>query len=398
MNFREEFKAVGFFYILAFLATFSGSLMAVYWTLYFLGVGFTFYQIAILFAIIPFFGLISEIPTGAIADVFGRKFSVFFSFLIVGLTEIGVILSKGNFFSVLLFYAILGVAYTLSTGAWSAWFIDSAKHKKLGKYQHRLLSRQSVFLRVGGLFGPLAGGFLVIFGYVSAYWATAILSLVIAFYILIFGREEYFRKRTYIMPRQFRKTFEIGRNGVVYALKHPVLLILILAGAVMVFAFNLAWNPLQPYVIEQGFKASYLGWLLALSSAISIIITHFSERIQKFFGEARKVMFVFFLIGGLSIVAIYFFSYIPLIALLLLSSFVFSKAYPFEENLFHKFVPSKMRATIVSVDSFFMNIGFLSGSLAFGFLSDAFSPGVSILTGGIILTLTSFAFLFIKKQ
>jgi len=107
IKFREEFKTVGFFYVMTGIYWVSIGFMAAYWTLYFVDLGLNYSSIALVFLMYPISSLIFEIPTGAIADVFGRKISVFLSYLITGLAFVGILLSGSNLPLLMLFYFIL---------------------------------------------------------------------------------------------------------------------------------------------------------------------------------------------------------------------------------------------------------------------------------------------------
>ena len=161
MNFKEEFNIAGFFYILSAIYWISIGIMAAYWTLYLVDLGISFAKIALITAMIPISSFLFEIPTGAIADLYGRKTSVFISYFLSALCFFGILLSKTNIYLLLILYFILGIAFTFESGALESWFVDSIKHKKQTKHLHRLFGRWGSTSAIGFVVGPLIGGMLV---------------------------------------------------------------------------------------------------------------------------------------------------------------------------------------------------------------------------------------------
>jgi len=80
----------------------------------------------------PLTGLLFEVPTGAIADIYGRKFSVLLGYAIEGIGYLSLFFIQ-DFYAVLLAFAIIGFGTTFSSGAKEAWITDLIKGKK-GKY------------------------------------------------------------------------------------------------------------------------------------------------------------------------------------------------------------------------------------------------------------------------
>ena len=138
---KEEFKILWPFYTSdLFNAMFA--LLSSYYVLYLLSIGFSFFQVSILLALTAFISFFFDIPTGAIADVFGRKTSVILSYLTAGILFILVPLSI-NFWYLFVIFFLLGISQTLSTGADEAWVLGNLKKEKRedlidNYYAHRL--------------------------------------------------------------------------------------------------------------------------------------------------------------------------------------------------------------------------------------------------------------------
>ncbi|MFH1212214.1 MAG: MFS transporter, partial [Candidatus Woesearchaeota archaeon] len=77
----------------------------------------------------PLFMLLFEIPTGAVADIYGRKFSVLLGTIIEGIALISIFFLH-NYYALLFAFAMIGLGSTFGSGASEAWIIDLIKKKK----------------------------------------------------------------------------------------------------------------------------------------------------------------------------------------------------------------------------------------------------------------------------
>lgn len=119
----------------------------------------TFSQIALLEIIIFASQIILELPTGAFADLVGKKPTIFLGMLINGASYIAFGLS--NSFEGLLFSAILtGVGSSLTSGAKEAMLFDTLK--QVGKEDDfdKVSSKLSMIFQIGMSAATLIGGFM----------------------------------------------------------------------------------------------------------------------------------------------------------------------------------------------------------------------------------------------
>src|SRR3989338_7443408 len=91
--------------------------------IYFQNLGISLFQLGILMAVSHLASLIFEVPTGALADIFGRKFSVLLGTLLLGIAFLSLFFVT-SFVGVLLIFAFIGFSFTLPSGAKEAWTTD----------------------------------------------------------------------------------------------------------------------------------------------------------------------------------------------------------------------------------------------------------------------------------
>ena len=110
--------------------------------------GITFAQIMILQAIFTFSIVLFEVPTGAVADRFGRKTSMFLAG-IVGFIGLMVYVLYPSFWIFALGETILGLSATLMSGADQALLYDSLKQSKKEKQSKKIFGRWGTMSLIG---------------------------------------------------------------------------------------------------------------------------------------------------------------------------------------------------------------------------------------------------------
>ena len=167
--------------------------------------------------------LVFEVPTGVLADTYGRRRSVITGFLLMGC---GFALEGAipTFAAVLVAQAVWGVGYTFISGALEAWIADEAPERNLGR----------VYLR--GEQADYAGSLLGVFGSVLlATYALNVPLLIGGFLAVGLGVALFFvmpERNFRPSPREGRSSLQqvgaTARGGVRLVRGRPVLLILLL--------------------------------------------------------------------------------------------------------------------------------------------------------------------------
>src|SRR3712207_6007144 len=171
--------------------------------------------------------LVCEVPTGVLADTYGRRRSVITGFLLMGS---GFVLEGAipTFEAVLAAQAVWGVGYTFISGALEAWIADEAPERELGR----------VYLR--GEQADYAGSLLgVILSVALATYALNLPLLIGGFLTIALGGALFFAmpERNFgPSPREGRSSLQQVRaragGGLRLVRARPVILILL---AVAVF-------------------------------------------------------------------------------------------------------------------------------------------------------------------
>jgi MFS transporter, DHA3 family, tetracycline resistance protein len=166
-----------------------------------------------------------EVPTGVLADTYSRRASLIIGYLGMGLTWMAVALVSEPW-AIIALWALWGVSYTFTSGAYEAWITDEVGVENVGRL---FLQGERVHYigSVAGLILQVAIGLVSLRAGVIAGGAAVVLAGVLC---LVFMPETGFRRRPRAERgspvRELRMT---ASAGVRYAWAAPVIVLLVVA-------------------------------------------------------------------------------------------------------------------------------------------------------------------------
>jgi len=411
-RFREEWNVVGIFYFTSLTSRFAFSLTMMIETIYLVAIGLSFLQIGTIYLIYGITHAVFEIPTGIVADNYGRKLSSLIGFGVCGLSYVMIPLNDSFIYLTILF-SLFAFGSTFISGAFKAWIVDTLKSKDLGHWIHRVNAR---FASISGMIGVPASliGALVLFLFRgdAVLSPTSILILRIFFlthggiflfnFLLLYSKGEEVEVRDEEKKEGvFSYLKRISRISAKLIRESKVVFILLLSIILFFFAFTVlrdAWQPLL--TAELGFPLYWLGIASAFTSFFSFLINIKSESFKNWIGSYPLALMVLTLILGLLIMLFsmignsYFviFLYVTIIT-------IFSFYRPIRGAYLHENIPSKIRATIGSIDSFSIEIaGGLGSLILFGYVGDFFDLGTALKVAGVLIMLSSLLYLVLMAR
>jgi MFS family permease len=349
--------------------------------IYFIKTGHSFFQISLINFAFGFSMFLFEIPTGAFADGFSRKYSVALGFLIVAIS-VSLIPITTNFNLIVLWWAFAGIGLTFVSGAQESWIIDNLNKAGRADLHQEYFIKGSSFMAFGSIFAPLIGA-TIVKGY-----SITILWFVFGFGFLVNAILTLLCTKEHNMPTKI-KPVEILKNsvrntkmGLTFSVRHKVIFISFLAG--LFTQFMLMGNDgRQPFLVGLGMKEYQLGYLYSISSGVSIFLTFLSRRFTKY--KPKNVLSVVILIRAVFLLTLFFvyppFFYIASFLFIMIDG-MFKFVSPINLTYLHKFIPERIRATTMSVKNMVDQFVISLTSLAAGGLLDLFGPQKVIAFGG----------------
>lgn len=346
----------------------------------------SFTEIMILQAIFTFSTFLMEIPTGVIADRFGRKTSLIWAG-VMGIIAPLVYVIYPNFWVFALAEFFWAVSAALLSGADSALIYDSLKAVGDEKKSKKVMSRYGSF-GLAGLFvaAPIGGLIAELWGTMMPMVMTSIpmtIALMIAF--------------TFKEPKEHKRENTEGywdtlKASIKYFREHKELRILTFDYvSVGTLAFFIIWVYqliLQNYNVSLG----WFGFIFAGIIAGEILVLNNIERIEKWFGGKRNyLIYSAFIVGVLFLVLAFVPNvYVAIVSIFLIGAFGLTRKNIFSSYL-NKFIESHNRATVLSVIGMIYSFSMAIINVLLGAIVD-WNITVGLATvGGAMLLFTFFS-------
>lgn len=375
-------------YIYKFFSAFD--ITSAIWVLYLGFKGMTLAQIGLLEGIFHVTGFLSEIPTGALADLFGRR-----KILIIGritsLISAIIMLFSNSFMGFAIGFILSAWGYNLNSGSEEALVYDTLK----------TLNREEEFLSINGrinLIIEISQGLAVFIGGVlsqidfSISYITAIVIGVIA--LLLSTR---FIEVDVIKNKN--KTINIIKHlkESVNIVKNNKKLLNTLMFFPMIYTFSaIVYFYGQQLFNDMGYSRISISIIFLFNGVVSSLGAILSNKIYKRYESlgwitisiSISILIIFMGVGEVKLSILYF----------LAIGFLTSILQPISSKLINSMVESNQRATIISVESMFYSLMMIILFPLCGFIGDKLYLDLSFILIGIVgIVITIIEIMIIKK-
>jgi len=390
---KGELKLLWPFYLeslIAYIIFFA----PVFFIPYFIDIGFSMFQTGLLFSALMLSQIIMEIPTGVVADLYGRKLSTLLGYIIEGIGFLLIYFVR-DFYSILFIFILIGLGSSFSSGAKEAWVIDLIKKNNKNLQASYFMKRQS-FQYLGIIASGILGAFFVKNIGLNIIWPMACVSFFISGLILTFGSEFFIEKKRH--KNNLLEACNQAKISFNYSKNHKVLFYIILASIFLIIAGNFI-GPVSgvPLLKSLGFPNYAIGYFFSLIGLSGIIAPWISNKIYKK-GKERKFIFISIIFSSLISLLIFFPKTITLVILFLIASeFCMHMRDPIQRIYFHKHIPSKLRATVGSLESMLILLGAAIAAPLAGFAVDHIGSRYTIFISGLLFIPAIICYLKIRK-
>lgn len=335
--------------------------------LYFYRIFVTDQQVGILDGIAFLIGLIAEVPSGALADKFGRG----------RMTKLGVILSGGglliqaagsSFIPFFVGQSIMMIGVSFVSGADEALFFEKLKFKRESIDWRKLITRGSQVALIGTLLATIIGGWLHTINPRLPWYLTgsAFVLSSIALWPIRDTREE--KSHVTLSTELISYLQDIKAGFGQFRLPKLWLYIPIIVSVQGLF-YTAGYGILRLILLDKFGFSPVLGSVVVASSAlITIGLLHFMHKSADRISEKRVISVIATsAAAGLlfSLANIGYWGY-AVILVLYAGEHVL---YPFMSETLNYHAPEKQRATVLSVASFFRTLPYVALAPIIGYLN-----------------------------
>lgn len=390
------------YYVLNGLFILSASIIWGVNTLFLLDSGLDIFWVFAVNATFSAGQIVFEVPTGVIADTIGRRVSFLLGIGSLAIATMGYVGSSVFHWGLpgfILFSVLLGFGFSCQTGAVDAWMVDALDAKGYSGSKDRVFARNGIFTGAAMLVGTLAGGLLGQLSLAIPYYVRA--GLLVGAFVLTFAfmHEIGFQPRALRISRFGEESRKIFGTGITYGWRNPVVRPLLFTSLVTGLLLWYLFYASQPYALQLLGRQNLI-WVAGAVTAIfalsgmagNALVGRVSRAIWgnrparvltwSALGMAvsATALGVVGLVVGSSSVAGFVLAVVLLTAFGLLNGILG----PVRQAYINENIPSAQRATVLSFDSVFSDVGAVAGQLGLGYAAQAVSKAVAYTIGGVI--------------
>lgn len=333
--------------------------------------------------------LIFEVPTGIIADTYGRRVSYLLgAFTLTVSTTLYLYMwqIQGPFWGWVLSSMVLGLGYTFFSDATEAWLVDALKATNFKGTLESVFSKGQIVGGAAMLTGAIAGGAIAQLTNLGVPYilrsAVLLINLGMAFVLM---RDLGFTPKKPKNPLNEMKN--IFNKSVDFGIKNPpvrwIMLTAPFASGVSFYIFY----ALQPFLLElYGDEKAYAiaGVIAALVGLSQIAGGLLASRIRKVFQKRTTAIFTGTLLTGLILVLVsQVGSFWPAVLLIFIWGLLFAAIGPIRQAYLNGLIPSEQRATVLSFDSLMGSAGGVVVQPTLGKTADVYGYPISYAASSI---------------
>jgi MFS family permease len=349
--------------------------------------------------------VIFEVPTGIVADRWGRRASYLLgAFTLMASTLLYLLMwqIKAPFWAWGLSSAFLGLGFTFFSGATEAWLVDALHFTKFKGSLESVFAKGQVVGGIAMLTGSVSGGLIAQATNLGVPYILRGAVLGVTFVLAFFLMKDlgFTPKKTDKAVRDMQLIF---KNSIKHGLRNrPVRWIMLAAPFTTGVSFY-AFYATQPYLLQlYGNEKAYgiAGLTAAIVAAAQIVGGIAGPYFRRLFKRRTTAMAIGVLLtaGLLALIGLVP-SFWVAVALIVLWGLIFAAITPIRQTYLNGLIPSEQRATVLSFDSLMGSSGGVVIQPILGRAADAWSYGTSyILAAGFQFLALPFVLLARKEN
>lgn len=334
-----------------------------------------------------------EVPTGIVADIYSRRLSVQLGFLITGVAFIIEGFAPLVAF-VFISQAMWGFGHTFVSGALSAWIADEVGAEKVGP----LFLRSRQLLLIGSLAGVLLSVPVAGIGLTLPFFVGGAVRIIHAVFLLSFMPETGFTPTPKSERQGWRTMYKTFREGA-SLVRQSSLLTTFAFIALFVGLYSEAWDRLgQAHLLEAfefpaiaGMQLSEVVWFGLINTAFilfSLVSNEIAKRLVNTTNNAqllRALQVVYASMTALIVIFAFSGSFYLAVGAMLMFDAIRSVSFPFTEAWLNLQIPSKVRATVLSMAGQLDAFGEIAAGPFLGSIGRLLSTQAALIASAFIL-------------
>lgn len=298
-----------------------------------------------------------EVPTGVIADTYGRRTSYLLGCITLALSTglyLYMSMIHGPFWGWAGSSILLGLGFTFFSGALEAWLVDALKATDYTGSLEGVFAKGQMVGGVAMLTGSIAGGVIAQFSNLGVPYILRAFVLLINFVTAFFLMKDlgFNPKKPKNPLMEMRK---ILSHSIDHGLKKPPIRWIMLSSPFTVGVSFYVFYALQPFLLKlYGDEKAYwiAGLVAALVASAQIVGGITAPYLKRIFRKRTSALFTGIFITGLLLILVSFTNnFWPALMIIFLWGLIFASLMPIRQAYLNGLIPSEQRATVLSFDS-----------------------------------------------
>lgn len=363
--------------------------------LFYLSSGLDYFQIMVMQVIFSLVFAVSQVPTGIVADKFGRKASLIAGAVLLSVSMFLLVLPVLNFWVFVVSEVIFGVGLAFRSGADTALMYSFLEKNNKSDGYTSIEGHANFILGISSAICSVTAGYMFSINSVYPIVASAIWPLFGIMPILML--RECKEHKTHNKSKKLSSIFKAGLKNVVSS---PRLKTILLYSVLFIAVLHITFWFYPPSLIAFNVDAVYFGWIFMVLNIFYSISARFATKfVSKTKGYSLTALFMTLSIGIL-LCGIIGKNGSILFVLFFLPDQLARGWYPVVYNKFiNKYIKDDIRATVLSFMSTVQQVAASCVKLLFGFLLTRYEIfNVRIVTGVIMVSIGVVLYLYMKRN
>ncbi|MBL7059348.1 MFS transporter [Candidatus Pacearchaeota archaeon] len=382
-------RIVNLYLVIVFLFNLGHSFFFATYVVFLVSKGLDLFQVSLINCFFMAGVFFLEMPTGAFADLMGRKRTFVISCFIYSLSMFIYYFSE-TFWIFVLAESIASLASALHSGSFEAWIVDSLKYYGFDENEDidEVFRKGNQIKPFGIIIGSLIGGYIGINNLALPWLFSSISMAFVGIFAYLTMKEEYVLKKTreFKITDMFSDIKQIIIESIHYGIKKRSVFYIICFNVIFMFiiqSLNMYW---QIMFKNFGLNTDKLSWIFIGIAGFTSLGSYLSKWFRSISRNEKEAIVLSQLI---TVIGILIASQCNMV-MLILYSFLFHEIgrgmfQPLSQSYINKRIPSKQRATILSFDSMITKGGAVFGLIIGGWLAKNYSISTSWFVSGIVL-------------
>ena len=328
-----------------------------------------------------------EVPTGVVADTWGRRASYLLGSVTLAASTVLYWLAwqtEAPFWAWAVTSVLLGLGFTFFSGATEAWLVDALKFTGFKGNLETVFAKGQIVAGVAMLSGSVLGGLVAQWTNLGVPYLLRGLALLVTFVVaFLYMRDWGFVPKPGKHP--VREMGQVVRGSMRYGLGNPPVRWMMLAAP---FTFGVgiyAFYAMQPYLLElYGDEQAYsiAGLAAAIIAGAQIAGGMVAPQVRRVFRNRTSALLTGLVIeiGLLTLLGLTTAFWVA-VGLLVLWGLTAAATLPIRQAYMNGLIPSEQRATVLSFDNLLGSSGGVVIQPALGKAADVWSYSTSYLVG-----------------